>query len=127
MPGSGAIRKPWNKIYNAMRHSAGPNSDRSSLKDLTVTVEDLVDIFEQQQGRCHWLGIKLNPLNNYISRSPLAVSVDRIDNNEGYHKYNIVLCCRLANLGRGSYNYEDFRRVVEYVKEEICGQKNNEE
>ena len=71
--------------------------------------------------------IVFSPMNERSFSSGVSIGFSLIDNNEGYHKYNIVLCCRLANLGRGSYNYEDFRRVVEYVKEEICGQKNNEE
>jgi|TARA_R110000824_G_scaffold211640_1_gene397551 hypothetical protein len=110
-----------------MVHSASAFADRSSIKKVSVTVEDLKDIFEEQRGCCHWLGIPLDPNNNYIANHPLAVSIDRIDNSEGYHKYNIVLCCRFANLGRGPFNNEDFRDVIEFIKDDICGKKNNEE
>jgi hypothetical protein len=56
----------------------------------------------------------------FVSHSPFAPSVDRIDNQRGYHKDNIVLTSRFANKGRGAYTGEDFGpRIKKLLKEGI--------
>ena len=98
-------REPWKKIYGLMTHSAS-----------TVTIEDLRYIFEKQGRKCYWLGIPLDPNNNYIANHPLAISVDRLDNSRGYHRNNIVICSRFANLGRGPFDPNQFIGVITLIK-----------
>jgi hypothetical protein len=63
----------------------------------------------EQKVLCYWLDIEMSLPDLAISRSPFAPSVDRLDSSRGYHKDNIVLCTRFANIGRGAYDKEDFK------------------
>lgn len=74
-----------------------------------VTTDDLKDKWAEQNGKCYWLGIDMSLEDLMISRSPFAVSVDRLDSSGEYTKDNIVLTTRFANLGRGAYDAEDFK------------------
>jgi hypothetical protein len=86
--------------------------------EITITEDDLRELWEKQNGLCHWLGIKMSLEDLFVTRSPFAPSVDRIDNTRGYHKDNIVLCTRFANLGRGAYHPDDFStRMILLLKE----------
>lgn len=86
--------------------------------EISITVDDLKEVWKKQNGRCYWLKIKMSLEDLFISRSPFAPSVDRLDSSVGYHKDNIVLCSRFANLGRGAYDNDDFQpRLVKLLKE----------
>lgn len=86
--------------------------------EITITENDLHELWENQNGLCHWLGIKMSLEDLFVTRSPFAPSVDRLDNTKGYHKDNIVLCTRFANLGRGAYSPDDFsKRMIMLLKE----------
>jgi len=81
----------------------------TSRHDLDITLEDLKEQWDKQGGKCYWLNIDMSLSDLLVSRSPFAPSVDRIDSSRGYHKDNIVLTTRFANLGRGAYDNEDFK------------------
>ena len=90
--------------------------------EVTITIEDLKEIYEKQDGKCFWLGIPMNLEELYVSHSPFAPSVDRIDNEKGYHSDNIVLTTRFANKGRGAYMGDDFGpRIKKLLKEVLHG------
>ncbi len=84
----------------------------------TLTIEDLKQLWEEQEGRCKWLNVKISPDDLFISHSPFAPSVDRLDHNKGYHKDNVVLTTRLANRGRGAYTGDDFAERLTTLLEE---------
>jgi hypothetical protein len=81
----------------------------TSRHDLDITLEDLKEQWSKQEGKCYWLNIDMSLEDLLISRSPFAPSVDRLDSSRGYHKDNIVLTTRFANLGRGAYDRDDFK------------------
>lgn len=74
----------------------------------TLTLDDLKQLWDEQGGRCKWTNMKISPEDLFISHSPFAPSVDRIDHTKGYHKDNVVLTTRFANRGRGCYTGDDF-------------------
>ena len=92
-----------------------------------ITKEDLKDIwYNKQGGKCFWFGIELDPEWIYEKRHPLALSVDRIDDDGDYSKDNVVICCRIANFGRNTYSFDGFQEVVRYMKSGILKENKNE-
>ena len=72
--------------------------------------------YEKQKERCHWLGIRLNPMWIFESGHPLSISCDRLEDD--YTKDTIVLCCRFANLGRQNWPDDKFEEVIKYLQAE---------
>ena len=86
-------------------------------KEITLTADDLIKKFVHQSGKCYWSKIPLDEKYNYISKHPLAISVDRLDNTIGYCYDNVALTLRVFNLGKGSYK-GDFPEVINHLKEQ---------
>lgn len=111
-------QKYWNKLWQNVNMSAKYGAagarelKKTTLKkshEVLLTTEDLKDKWVEQDGKCYWLGIEMSLEDLMISRSPFAVSVDRLDSQGEYTKDNIVLTTRFANLGRGAYDAPDFK------------------
>jgi hypothetical protein len=101
----------------------------TSRHEIDIVLDDLKEQWEIQNGLCYWLDIKMSLPDLAISRSPFAPSVDRLDSSRGYHKDNIVLCTRFANLGRGAYDRYDFKpRLVSLLSERkvLTGSRNSD-
>lgn len=103
-------RNPWKKLLKHIKVSGRRNL--KTKKNVTITERDLKEQFINQNGRCYWFKIKLNPKHIHKKSYPLSISADRLDNNRGYDKENVVICSRLANLGRGNCPPEIFRKIV---------------
>jgi hypothetical protein len=79
----------------------------------TLTVDDVNEMFNKQNGLCYWFKIPLIPSNH--KKHPQQPSLDRLDRNKGYTKENVVLCCYSANIGRNENNLEtwsDFLKLL---------------
>jgi signal recognition particle GTPase len=68
----------------------------------TLTVEDIKEIYNKQNGLCYWFKVPLIP--SLIKKHPQQPSLDRLDNSKGYVKDNVVLSCYAANIGRNETN-----------------------
>lgn len=89
-------------------------------KKIFITTDDLREVWEEQKETCYWFGIKLDLMMVFpdyakITRHPLAPSVDRLDDSKDYTRDNVVICSRLANLGRCVCPADDFREIIEIV------------
>lgn len=76
-----------------------------------LTVDDINEMFDNQNGLCYWFKIPLIPSNKH--KHPQQPSLDRLDRNKGYIKDNIVLTCYSANIGR---NENDLDTWLEFLK-----------
>ena len=76
-----------------------------------LTVDDINEMFDKQNGLCYWFKIPLIPSNH--KKHPQQPSLDRLDSNKGYTKDNVVLCCYSANIGR---NENDLKTWLEFLK-----------
>jgi hypothetical protein len=77
----------------------------------SLTVDDINELFEKQNGLCYWFKIPLIPSNKH--KHPQQPSLDRLDRNKGYVKDNVVLTCYSANIGR---NENDLDTWIEFLK-----------
>jgi len=116
--------KDAKKIYQNVKFSTSRNEwlrgngENRVVTEITLTAEDLIRKYEEQNGLCYWSDLLLEPRYNYIKRHPLAISVERLDNSKGYTYENIKLVIRMFNLGRCSYQ-GDFHEVVNSLKMRI--------
>ena len=115
----------WKKIIASTKLSGSraatmTEARRGVMPEHDITWKDLKSQYALQHGRCYWSGVPLQLENQSISYHPLAVSVDRIANEKGYHKDNIVLTARLINLGKNQYPSDAFPTVMEQFKEGIA-------
>lgn len=111
----------WSNVKLSARYGAGGgrvHKNDGQMRDLTISIDDLVSLWHQQSGRCYWLNIKMSLEDLEIKNSPFAPSVERLDNDLGYVPENIVLASRFANRGRGAYQDNDFRDRLESLLEE---------
>ena len=125
--GKKKILNPYKKLESYMRNSGSRTRDakqqktRDRMKDRPIELnwKDLKRIFEKQEEKCFWLGLKINPMDIFDKGNMLAFSVDRIYNHKGYTEENVVITTRLANLGRGSCNFEKFKQDISKIEKAI--------
>jgi hypothetical protein len=81
----------------------------------TLTVNDVNEMYESQNGLCYWFKIPLIPSNK--PKHPQQPSLDRIDRNKGYTKDNVVLTCYSANIGRNENDLETWKNFLYLLNE----------
>ena len=79
----------------------------------TLTVQDINEMYETQNGLCYWFAVPLIPSN--YSKHPQQPSIDRIDRNKGYTKDNVVLCSYSANIGRNDNDIETWEKFLKIL------------
>lgn len=75
--------------------------------DTDIDIHFINELFYSQGGKCYWLKIYMES-NHYL----LQPSLDRIDNERGYYKDNIILCSLFANRGRNQASFEEFESFI---------------
>ena len=103
-PRSGHRR--WRSIESALRVKLDNARQRAkrSAGYATLTVEELLEVFQQQGGRCYYSGIPLT----YDQGGDTDVSIDRMDSTKGYTEDNVVLCCWRVNNMKGDLCASNF-------------------
>lgn len=76
----------------------------------TLTIDDINQLFQKQNGLCYWFKIPLIPSND--SKHPQQPSLDRLDRTKGYTLDNVVLTCYSANIGRNETSVEDWEKFL---------------
>jgi hypothetical protein len=76
----------------------------------TLTINDINEMFEKQNGLCYWFKIPLVPSNYF--KHPQQPSLDRLDRNKGYTRDNVVLTCYSANIGRNENDLETWKNFL---------------
>lgn len=75
--------------------------------DWTLTMDDIADVYDQQQKKCALTDIDIAfPETGHPQISP--ASIDRIDSSKGYHVGNIQLVTKHLNMMKQSYSQEYF-------------------
>lgn len=76
---------------------------------------DMLRLWELQDGRCFYTGVRLTLPDSHKRWVPTTASVDRVDNDKGYTKDNVVLCCRDLNMMKRNIPIKDFMNICRCV------------
>lgn len=118
-------KKTAKQLLKNVRYSQGRNQvSNRPVREIFLDEDLLIKKFQDQNGMCYWSGLPLNEEFNSIKHHPFAISVERLDNTQGYSYENTVLTRRIFNLGRMAFPEQDFHVVIEQLKQEIV--ENNE-
>ncbi len=130
----------FSKKTKTLRSARGPQPVESYLQDLittrrnhlktkqsylkvTITIHDLLEIYNKQNGLCYYSGIKMETKTYGQKRSPYRMSLDQRIPKAGYTKENIVLCCWQANAAKDEFSeeqlYEFCENIVKHRKKKI--------
>jgi hypothetical protein len=92
-----------------------------------LTLQDLKDQWDRQDGRCVYTGWKLELPAYHLERAETKgrqrrftrnlrrASLDRIDSSKGYERGNIQFVCLMANIAKSDYSSEDLVRFCQAV------------
>lgn len=85
---------------------------RKKKHECTITINDLVELYEKQNGRCAITNIEMTTIFN----THTTISVDRIESSVGYIPGNIQLVCVAINLAKHHLSQESIIEFVEMIK-----------
>ena len=89
------------------------NRGRTNAGTCDLTLEQIFDIYNKQNGKCWYSGITMNT----ITCSDWKASLERIDNNLGYTYDNVVLVCHEFN-NQTKWSHEKIHElIIEIIKE----------
>lgn len=90
--------------------------DRSKKHNIefNISVEDLKDIFDNQNGKCALSGIKMTAILG-SGRVPTNISVDQIEAKKGYTIDNVQLVCMAVNQMKSDLSYDDLLMFCEAI------------
>lgn len=91
---------------------------RSKIKNQDFTIE-LEDIIIPQY--CPILNIKLEYYSGKAGGRNNSPSLDRINNNEGYIKGNVIVISHLANMMKSCSSIENLKQFAKWINKEFPG------
>jgi hypothetical protein len=108
--------KSINNFLKILYYSSKGNSKtRSKKTDFSISFDEWINIYNNQQGKCALTGIEMTisqENNNY------NISPDRIDSDKGYTKDNIQFVCVEINIAKQEHTNTEFiemcRRVANF-------------
>lgn len=96
-----------------------------------LTIEDMIEVFKDQKGVCYYSGLELSkvlPKNTEdmkvgFSDKNYSLSIDRLDNNVGYTKSNVVICLNVYNIMKRDMPEDQFTYFILKAAERINSRK----
>jgi len=104
--------------FNRVRERAGVRGI-----EFNITAEDMLEKYNQQNGKCALSGIDITLQRNYKKYKKMTASLDRIDSSKSYTIDNIQWVHRDINIMKNHYNEEYF---IEMCKLIAKNKSNNE-
>lgn len=91
-----------------------------NLYEYDITVDFLKELWERQNGKCPYTGIKMILPESKLSfrkcRSIEKASLDRIDTTKGYLKGNVEFVCQGINFAKHDYSKEEVLQFINKIK-----------
>jgi hypothetical protein len=104
--------------FTPFRYHLRNAKNHSGNREFSITLDDLKDLWNQQNGVCAVTGLELviKAFDDNQSKSPFQASLDRIDNSKGYTKNNIRFVCLMFNYARNNFTDAE---TLEFFKKAI--------
>lgn len=100
------------------------NSTKRRNCENTLSVDEILEIYKNQNGLCYWFKVPLIPV--LTNKHPQQPSIDRLDRFKGYTKDNVVLSCYAANIGRNETDVELWKNFISILFQKEHQKKENE-
>ena len=113
----------YNDEYTKFRYHFRNIKKRSHIHIIDVTIDDLKEQWEKQNGICEFSGINLI-LSSYkkIDKSLIyAASLDRIDSSKGYIKGNIRWVSRSINYMKNTMSDDMVNELIDLIVKNKTG------
>ena len=81
--------------------------------DFTITIQDFLSQYQNQNGKCYYTGRLLTNLIDKIEN--FSLSIDRVNSDVGYVKNNIVLCGSIVNKMKLNLSTEQFISICSEI------------
>ena len=94
----------WSSSKNSANHRSGTKAEHS------LTKEDIVTLWNNQQGLCYYSGLPLS----HVVHTPWTASLERLDRSVGYHLGNCALVVLELN-GPQQWSLEKARQLLAEV------------
>ena len=94
--------------YLKKLHSSLGHNRKKQGYDWKVTVDDFVEIYEKQDGRCALSGVVLTHYRDGGGAKSFNCSIDRISPQLGYIKKNIQIVAYSVNMMKGTMDEYEF-------------------
>ena len=107
---------PVNKLLNDSKCRAKQKGFAYNL-----TASYLRDLWEEQDGRCAWTGVKLilpiQRSKHDTSNPNIIASLDRKENNKGYEVGNVQFVMAPLNLAKRHHSDDVVRNLISLIRE----------
>lgn len=87
------------------------SNNRNKNRKIEITIDDLVDIWRKQNGKCALTGIAMTHEAGLKS-----ASIDRKDSILGYTLENVQLVCKTINLGKNTYSNNEMITFIDDIR-----------
>lgn len=103
--------RPYEALYNMMKRT---NTGGLRTLDFQVTYEEFLEFTKIKN--CHYCYVPIVWKKHTVSGH--GYNLDRKDNDRGYLKDNITVCCKRCNLGkRDTFSYEEWYGMTKYFRD----------
>lgn len=106
------VNKHLSSVENFLKYKLANSTQRKNTEN-TLTIHDLLNQYEIQNGKCYYSGRTL--AIEMRTKSLDSLSIDRVDSSKGYTPDNIVLCCSIINIMKLDTSKEEFIKLCEEV------------
>lgn len=112
-----------NYLRNLFTHSrSAVKCGKRTKPDLEwdITADDLVELWEQQKGRCAISGVYLTHHKDGSGAKDFNASIDRKSNEKGYTINNIHLVCYRINIMKHTLSEDMFYWWIKTINDFSC-------
>jgi 5-methylcytosine-specific restriction endonuclease McrA len=92
-------------------------------KEVNITLDDLLEIWETQKGICPYTGLSLiHPKDSKNYSMLYKASLDRIDSSQGYTLTNVVTSCKICNRAKSDMPQKEFYDWIKRLNVKIISE-----